>query len=228
MDHMELTRPFRPEQIKWRLGATSHDKTSGIGLAYIDARDVMQRLDGVAGIENWQCRYPMPGFCEMSIRIGGEWVVKTNAADATQVEPMKGQASDSFKRAAVLWGIGRYLYFLPNNWSPIREAGRSHKLVKTPTLPSWALPDMWETVYPDMFQQTNYTPPEDTGTDETPAPHDDPLFEQANELLVAHQNDLRPDQRVWGEGWIAKGEYQKVIDGITKIVAAKQEERATP
>jgi len=140
INHLELTRPFRENQIKWRLGATNGEKTKGVGLAYIDARDVMQRLDGCVGFANWQCTYPATGVCELSVKVDGEWVTKTNVAGETQVEAEKGQASDAFKRAAVLWGIGRYLYYLPNTWSPIKAAGRSHKLVANPKMPDWALP----------------------------------------------------------------------------------------
>lgn len=51
-----LIRPFEANKLSWRVGATSKDKTSAIALAYIDARDVMQRLDDVFGL-NWQCKY---------------------------------------------------------------------------------------------------------------------------------------------------------------------------
>ena len=40
-----LERPFPVNRLRWRIGATNHDKTSAIALAYIDARDVMYRLD---------------------------------------------------------------------------------------------------------------------------------------------------------------------------------------
>lgn len=135
-----LFEPFPKEAIHWRVGATNGDKTQGIALAYIDARDAMNRLDGVCGAANWQCRYPFAGCCEIGIKIDGEWVWKANGAGETDVEGTKGQFSDAFKRAAVMWGIGQYLYSLPNEWVPIKPAGRSYKLAATPTLPNWALP----------------------------------------------------------------------------------------
>ena len=52
------------------------------------------------------------------------------------IEAEKGQASDSFKRSAVLWGIGRYLYYLPNTWVDIDTNNK----FKAPKLPKWALP----------------------------------------------------------------------------------------
>ena len=144
-----LKKPFPKDKIHWRVGATTNDKTNGIALAYVDARDVMQRLDEVIGVENWQAEYPFPGCCRIGIRVcrkvdnEGEfcgWVWKANGAGETDVEGAKGQYSDAFKRAGVLWGIAQYLYDLPNEWVPIEPSGRSYKLVKPHTLPQWALP----------------------------------------------------------------------------------------
>jgi hypothetical protein len=45
-----------------------------------------------------------------------EWVWKANGAGNSDVEAEKGACSDAFKRAAVLWGIGRYLYDLDSPW----------------------------------------------------------------------------------------------------------------
>ena len=42
------------------------------------------------------------------------------------MEKEKGQYSGAFKRAAVLWGVGRYLYDLPNAWVAIQQKGRSY------------------------------------------------------------------------------------------------------
>ena len=38
----QLKGPFDPKVISWRVGATSKDKSSGIALAYLNARDVME------------------------------------------------------------------------------------------------------------------------------------------------------------------------------------------
>jgi len=48
--------------------------------------------------------------CELSIRFGERWITKTDGAGDTGIEGEKGAISDSLKRSAVLWGIGRYLY----------------------------------------------------------------------------------------------------------------------
>lgn len=135
----QLKNPFDPKVVSWRVGATSKDKKTGIALAYIDARDVMKRFDEVCG-DNWQVEYPFDGCCRIGIKIDNEWLWRSNGAGETQVEGEKGKFSDAFKRAAVLWGVGRYLYYLPNIWCPLKPQGRSFALVETPKLPNWALP----------------------------------------------------------------------------------------
>ena len=160
----QLKRPFPGNKIHWRVGSTNAKKlgckpweaTQGSALAYIDARDVMQRLDEVMGPAGWQCRYPLSDsgllICEVGLifseadrleTIGcrqDEWIWKANGAGDTQVEAEKGKCSDAFKRAAVLWGIGRYLYYLPFSWCDLENG----KLKQNPPLPSWATPEGWD------------------------------------------------------------------------------------
>lgn len=124
-----LAAPFDPSEIDWRVGSTNADKTKGMALAYIDARAVMDRLDMVVGPAGWQCRYAMgegKTVCELSVKCGNEWVTKSDGAGNTDFEAEKGALSDAFKRAAVRWGIGRYLYNLASPWVPIEAKGKSH------------------------------------------------------------------------------------------------------
>lgn len=133
----QLLIPFPVNKIHWRVGAMTQDKKKGIALAYVDARDVMQRLDFVCGT-NWQCRYPFPGCCEIGLFINDQWVWRANGAGETNVEGEKGQYSDAFKRAAVMWGPGRYLYALPNVWVELNDR---KQIIKPPELPHWATPE---------------------------------------------------------------------------------------
>lgn len=115
-----LAAPFRPEQVSWRVGAMNRDKTKAMALAYIDARDVMARFDEVCGPAGWERKHPhvdKTTTCEIGVWVEGRgWVVKADGAGDTAVEAEKGSLSDSFKRAAVNWGVGRYLYDLPSPW----------------------------------------------------------------------------------------------------------------
>jgi len=119
MNLEDLRKPFPTEKISWRVGAMTKDKTKCIALAYIDARDVMERLDEVCGVGGWQSTHPHAHgktSCKIGIKVGDDWVWKENGAGDTQVEADKGAFSDAFKRAGVMWGIGRYLYDMPNVW----------------------------------------------------------------------------------------------------------------
>jgi len=104
---MALKRPFPESKIRWRKGG------GGAELSYITARDVMDRLDATVGVANWQTSYRWIGdrmICKLSVRIDGEWITKSDGADDSNIEGAKGGISDALKRAAVLFGIGRYLY----------------------------------------------------------------------------------------------------------------------
>jgi hypothetical protein len=125
-----LSAPFPPAAVSWRVGATTQDKSKGMALAYIDARDVQDRLNEVCGHE-WQVRHPWSTAdgkvaCEIGVKIDGEWIWRGDGAGNSDVEAEKGAFSDSFKRAAVRWGIGRYLYDIDSPWVELEQKGRSY------------------------------------------------------------------------------------------------------
>ena len=130
-DFAALAAPFPPDRVSWRVGSSNKKKrqketgdnyakaTKGMALAFINSRDVQERLDDVCGPGNWQDRYEFHGprtICYLSIRVGDEWVTKADGAGDSDVEAAKGSISDALKRAAVKWGVGRYLYALPSPW----------------------------------------------------------------------------------------------------------------
>lgn len=136
VDFKALAAPFPPSAVSWRVGRVNEDKRSALVLAYLDARDVMDRLDAVCGARGWQCRYPHAGqktVCEIGIFVPdlnepNQWIWKADGAGDTDVEQEKGALSDAFKRAAVRWGIGRYLYSLGNTYAEVEAAGRSFRI----------------------------------------------------------------------------------------------------
>lgn len=131
MNLQDLHSPFPVAEIEWRVGSTKSDKSAGLALAYLTARHVMERLDAVCGPENWQDRYEFHGprtVCYLSVRVGGEWITKADGAGDSDVEAEKGAISDALKRAAVKWGIGRYLYDLGKIWVDLEPAGKSYRI----------------------------------------------------------------------------------------------------
>lgn len=137
----QLLAPFPSQQVLWRPGATNKEKTKAIALAYIDARMVMTRLDEVVGTSNWQDSYTVIDdmvVCSLGLRFPesqSEWIWKQDAAQNTDVESVKGGFSDAFKRAAVKFGVGRYLYDLPTQWVEIEPYGKSYRFKTRPVLP---------------------------------------------------------------------------------------------
>ena len=152
-----LCRPFPTAWISWRVGPTNDrwrkegEPLRGQPLCYIDARVVQDRLDAVVGFSAWQRSYT-PGVgnsitCNIGIRcpvfgadgttlVGFEWVWKGDGAGPSDTEPEKGTYSDAFKRAAVNWGIGRYLYDLKAPWMHLEQRG------KTAVIPDAAQEDL--------------------------------------------------------------------------------------
>ncbi len=173
----DLKKPFAPDDIEWRIAESGKKKNGEIWakcLAYLTNRAIMNRLDEVVGPAGWSNEFKTgPGggiLCGISLRLeypvmvpmaGGvdqqrgmglcEWVTKWDGADNTHIEAVKGGLSDSMKRAAVQWGIGRYLYDLEPGWAAIHPQGEHYSRLPVdkggesyrwdhPTLPVWAVP----------------------------------------------------------------------------------------
>ena len=113
-------RTLRADEIDARVNTISEKGCSL--LLYKDARVDMVILDETFGADHWQRKhYECKGnlFCSVGIKIGSEWIWKDDAGSESNTEKEKGEASDSFKRACVNWGIGRELYTAPRLiWIP--------------------------------------------------------------------------------------------------------------
>jgi len=143
----ELKKPFPETAIHWRIGARNKEKTKGLPLAYIDARDVMDRLDFVLGFDGWEDSYTETQsgrvICTLACMINDKLVIRSDGAGDTGTEGEKGAISDALKRAAVKFGIGRYLYGLGGQWVDLDQYGK----FKPPSLPQWATPSGYGRVH---------------------------------------------------------------------------------
>jgi hypothetical protein len=153
MDLEKLKEPFGEDEIEWRAlrADLKQDGTPWAQVApYVESRSIMDRLDKVAGIGNWQNRFekgPDGGvICGISIRIENEWVTKWDGAEGgeaegrrqkaegdpstgsgaggNRIDQVKTSLTNAFKRAAVQWGIGRYLYGIENQWAVFSQDGK--------------------------------------------------------------------------------------------------------
>jgi hypothetical protein len=127
----QLQAPFHPNDIEWRVQRESRDGSSVLVLAYVTNRAIQARLDEVFGPFGWQNSFhegPQGGLiCKIGAQLptSDSWVWKEDGAENTQVEAVKGGLSSAMKRAAVQWGIGRYLYNLTDNWAKVQDK-KSH------------------------------------------------------------------------------------------------------
>lgn len=144
---MNLSDLKQPIPYQWKIQSSFTNKVACV--AYIDARDVQNLLDKAVGPQNWKDTYFEIGgrlFCSLSIKMGDEWVSKCDTGEESQSSKDKGIVSDCFKRAAVKWGVGRFLYdldivYLPAQFTPIPGTNKKktevlHDLIKYPGVPS--------------------------------------------------------------------------------------------
>lgn len=135
-----LSKPFAPEDLEWRLQGTNKNKTGGFAVPYVTNRAIQDRLDDVVGPENWRNEFrPWHGNGKKDAQICGisiyneqrkDWITKWDGAEDTDIEAVKGGLSDSMKRAAVQWGVGRILYKMDTVWVDIEQRGSSYVIAQ--------------------------------------------------------------------------------------------------
>jgi Rad52/22 family double-strand break repair protein len=139
----KLAEHFGPEDVQFKPQIVRGNRA--LAIAYIDARAVMDRLDEVIGVANWKDDYTvLPDnsvLCRLSVRFGRIWITKVDVGSPSEQpdggDRMKAAVSDALKRAAVKFGIGRYLYNLPIQWcdyDPVKK-----QFPSPPKLPEWAM-----------------------------------------------------------------------------------------
>ncbi len=139
-----LAEPFEAQEVRFKPQVVSGNRAMAI--AYVDARAIQDRLDEVLGVAGWQDEYEvLPDgsvVCRLRLCLGGQWITKMDVGGPSE-QPDEGDRrkaafSDALKRAAVKFGIGRYLYRLPSQW--VDFDAQKRQFVRTPKLPPWALP----------------------------------------------------------------------------------------
>lgn len=124
-------QPFRPNAVSYKQLTGGKESTGKVLFAgYIDSRDVQERLTEVFGFEGWQSHLNLGPdgslTCSLAVFTKNGWITRTDlgANDHKDfIVRTKGTASDALKRAAVLFGIGRFLYQIPNIWAKTKSVG---------------------------------------------------------------------------------------------------------
>ena len=152
----QLAEPFHSSEIKWRVTHTTHDGSRGAVIAFADPRAYTDRLNQLFTPSGWTRNYDVTTVSSVT-RIKRDKVIQTGKVLVTctltiarlgthsgsgeqwadEQNAMTAAEAQSFKRASSCFGLGRYLYNLPETWVPLDNQGRP---VKFPTLPAWALP----------------------------------------------------------------------------------------
>ena len=165
--HAELAKPFAPEDLEWRLQKADENGRWGIAVPYVTNRAIQARLDEVVGPENWYNDFkPWHGngkkeaqICGISIYFEerGQFITKWDGAEDSDIEPVKGGLSDSMKRAAVQWGIGRTLYNMDTVFVSVEKQGKSWVIRKDDR-------SKLDKAYLDMLSKLKLTPAPPIGT----------------------------------------------------------------
>lgn len=155
-----LTVPFEPKDVKWRVITKTKDEKKGCVAPYADPRAYASRLNDVLTPAGWSCELKAEtttGLTRMrqgkSVPTGKVSVIATLEIFGISKKSSTGEMwadddnaltraeAQAMKRAASMFGVGKYFYELKNLgnqlWVPLDERGNP---TQVPTLPQWALP----------------------------------------------------------------------------------------
>lgn len=129
-----LSEPFPANQIKWRAGAVSRDKTKAIALPYAEPRAYEDRLNAICP-GHWHVDFQPWGDNRIICRLTIHDLTRSSTGEAGDANPdIAGTSAEAqaFKRACSKFGLGRYLYDQPTTWVDYDAATK--RLLDTPKL----------------------------------------------------------------------------------------------
>lgn len=208
-----LAAPFDLREVRFKPAVVSGNRA--LALAYVDARVIQDRLDDVLGVTGWQDEYEcLPDgsvVCRLRLRIGEEWITKMDVGGQSE-QPDEGDRrkaafSDALKRAAVKFGIGRYLYRLPSQW--VDYDPKKRQFVHAPTLPPSALPRPKKAATPVRLKAETVEPAAAKKETSKPAAKNGPAMPANGAELQRRVYDY--DARLAQQGVCQAGELVKHI-----------------
>ncbi|MBN1040442.1 hypothetical protein DVW12_17345 [Clostridium botulinum] len=127
----KLQAPFSSKEINFKIANTNKNKTKGLVAPYVNNSAIQNRLDDVFTPFGWQCSFKdwkngNAQICTISVydEEMNIWISKEDGAENSDFSPIKGGLSDSMKRCARMFGIGRYLAsekIFKNSWVDLDE-----------------------------------------------------------------------------------------------------------
>jgi hypothetical protein len=139
-----LAAPFPLSEVKFKPQAVKNNRA--LAAPYVDVRAVMDRLDQAVGIGGWKDRLGLlpdgSVLCRLKLWVGDRWVERSDVGSPSEQpdngDRCKAAHSDALKRAAVKFGVGRYLYRIPGQW--VDWDSQKKQFSAHPVLPEWAMP----------------------------------------------------------------------------------------
>ncbi len=234
MNLNELDNPFNPGDVEWRIGrsGTRGEDIWAVALCYITSRALHARLDAVCSKALWSMRYREhlgETVCEIGIKVGEEWIWKAGGGESTKFEAFKGGLSSAEKRAGVPWGIGRYLYKIPETFVKTKRtkvkgwnyqsAKRKGEKITTPAF-YWQTPNLPEWALPEGVEQKEPKEPPPSNDDFMDKGQVGELFVAAHAFGITTEAELLPVTTWYRKGDRLTGlEAQQLIDDFPTIYA---------
>ena len=147
----QLSEPFDPSEIKWRVTHTNRDGNRGAVIAYADPRAYTDRLNQLFTPTGWTRSYQVSTVSSVT-RIKKDKVIQTGKVLVTctltitglgchagsgedwadEENAMTAAEAQAFKRACSCFGLGRYLYNFTEMWVPLNEYRQPVEFPKLP------------------------------------------------------------------------------------------------
>ncbi len=127
-----LLAPFAPGQVKIKVQGRSKDRSKGFIVPYVEGNAIRERLDAVVGFQHWTATYTpilseVPSVkCRLILGptgADGAGELEITKENIGTGEDHKNACTDSLKRAAMEFGIGRYLWECPQVWIDLDDRG---------------------------------------------------------------------------------------------------------
>lgn len=139
----DLARPFPAADVRWRVRAVSRDGRRALVAPHVDPRALLDRLDALVGPGGWSDAYELDheraqAKCTLTVLGVAKQDVGEGPAGQERPAGLKAAVADALERAAVKFGVGRYLAKVEPVWVDY-DADRSRPL-ELPALPGWAVP----------------------------------------------------------------------------------------
>lgn len=119
-----LLKPFAQKDIALKPTALTKDRSRALATPHADMRTYFVRLDKICGVENWSHTITLSergAVCALTIFGVTKSATGDYPIDRGDENPATSAEAQAFKRACAAFGLGRYLYSLPQIWADYDE-----------------------------------------------------------------------------------------------------------